>query len=80
MNIEKPKVKTSDTLTKDNMPQISISFFESERSIVGLHCEVLTMCDGARPDKSLILNRYANISIGFIFFIIDVSIKLRGGN
>lgn len=78
--MEKSKAETSDVLKNNRMPQISISFFESDRSLVGLHCEVLTMCDGARPDKSLILNRYANISIGFIFFIIDVSIKLRGGN
>lgn len=65
---------------KNTMPNLSITFFDSDRSLIGINCEVLTMCDGARPDKSLILNRYANISIGFIFFTIDVSIKLRGGN
>ena len=80
MDLKKPKLNMSEALTKDTMPKISITFFDSDRSLIGIHCEVLTMCDGARPDKSLILNRYANISIGFIFFTIDVSIKLRGGN
>lgn len=80
MDLKKPKLSMSESLEKNRIPKVSVTFFESDRSLIGLNCEVLTMCDGARPDKSLILNRYANISIGFIFVTIDISIKLRGGN
>lgn len=60
------------------MPRVSLTFFNPDRSLLGIDCEVLNMCDGIKPDKTFILTRYASISIGLIIITLTVNIKLRG--
>lgn len=60
------------------MPSVSLTFFNPDRSLLGIDCEVLNMCDGIRPDKTFIISRYASISLGLIIITLTINIKLRG--
>lgn len=60
------------------LPTVSLSFFNQDRSLLGIDCEVLNMCDGVRPDKSFIITRYASISFGLVIVTLNINIKLRG--
>jgi len=60
------------------MPTVSFSLFNADRSLFGIECEVLNMCDGIRPDKSFILTRYASISFGIVVALMTINIKLKG--
>jgi hypothetical protein len=62
----------------EKLPTVLLSFFSPDKSLLGIDCEVLNMCDGVRPDKSFIISRYASISIGLIIVTLNVNIKLRG--
>ena len=62
----------------DKIPTVSLSFFSADRSLLGIECEVLNMCDGIRPDKTFIIDRYASLSIGLVIMTLTVNIKLRG--
>lgn len=64
----------------EKIPTVSLSFFSADRSLLGIECEVLNMCDGIRSDKSFILNRYASLSIGLVIMTLTVNIKLKGDN
>jgi len=64
----------------EKIPTVSLSFFSADRSLLGIECEVLNMCDGIRPDKSFILTRYASLSIGLVIMTLTVNIKLKGDN
>ena len=60
------------------MPAVSVTFFDPEKSLLGIDCEVLNMCDGFRPDKTIIISRYASVSLGIIVATINFCVKLRG--
>jgi hypothetical protein len=62
----------------NKMPTVSFSLFNADRSLFGIECEVLNMCDGIRPDKSFILTRYASISFGIVVALMTINIKLKG--
>lgn len=62
----------------DKIPTVSLSFFSADRSLLGIECEVLNMCDGIRPDKTFIIDRYASLSIGLVIMTLTVNIKLKG--
>jgi hypothetical protein len=62
----------------DKIPTVSLSFFSADRSLLGIECEVLNMCDGIRPDKTFIVDRYASLSIGLVVVTLTVNIKLKG--
>jgi len=62
----------------DKIPTVSLSFFSADRSLLGVECEVLNMCDGIRPDKTFIIDRYASLSIGLVIITLTVNIKLKG--
>lgn len=62
----------------DKIPTVSLSFFSADRSLLGIECEVLNMCDGIRPDKTFIIDRYASLSIGLVVITLTVNIKLKG--
>ena len=62
----------------EKIPTVSLSFFSADRSLLGIECEVLNMCDRIRSDKSFILNRYASLSIGLVIVTLTVNIKLKG--
>jgi hypothetical protein len=62
----------------NKMPTVSFSLFNADRSLFGIECEVLNMCDGIRPDKSFILTRYASISFGIVIALMTINIKLKG--
>lgn len=62
----------------EKIPTVSLSFFSADRSLLGIECEVLNMCDGIKPDKTFIINRYASISIGLVIITLTVNIKLKG--
>ena len=64
----------------EKMPAVSLTFFCQERSLFGIDCEVLNMCDGVKPNKSFILSRYASISFGIIIATLTINIKLKGDN
>jgi hypothetical protein len=61
----------------EKMPAVSLTFFNPDRSLFGIDCEVLNMCDGIRPNKSFILSRYASISFGLIIVTLNINIKLK---
>lgn len=62
----------------EKMPAVSLTFFSQDKSLFGIDCEVLNMCDGVRPNKSFILSRYASISFGIIIATLTINIKLKG--
>jgi hypothetical protein len=62
----------------DKIPTVSFSLFNPDRSLFGIECEVLNMCDGIRPDKSFIITRYASISFGIVIALMTINIKLKG--
>ena len=62
----------------DKIPTVSLSFFSADRSLLGIECEVLNMCDGIRTDKTFIIDRYASLSIGLVIMTLTVNIKLKG--
>jgi hypothetical protein len=62
----------------EKVPVVSLTLFCQDRSLFGIDCEVVTMCDGVRPNKSFILRRYASISFGIIIAILTITIKLKG--
>ena len=62
----------------EKMPAVSLTFFSQDKSLFGIDCEVLNMCDGIRPNKSFILSRYASISFGIIIATLTINIKLKG--
>lgn len=64
----------------EKMPVVSLTFFDSEKSLLGIDCEVLNMCDGIKPDKTFIISRYASISFGIIIATLNFNIKLKGDN
>lgn len=64
----------------EKMPSISVTFFNPDRSLLGIDCELLTMCDGVNPDKSLIISRYICFSLGFIIVTLNINVKLKGDN
>jgi hypothetical protein len=62
----------------NKMPTVSFSLFNADRSLFGIECEVLNMCDGIRPDKTFILTKYASISFGIVIALMTINIKLKG--
>ena len=60
------------------MPVVTFTFFDPEKSLLGIDCEVLNMCDGVRLDKTFIISRYASISFGIIIATLNFNIKLKG--
>jgi hypothetical protein len=64
----------------NKMPTVSFSLFNADRSLFGIECEVLNMCDGIRPDKTFILTKYASISFGIVIALMTINIKLKGDN
>ena len=64
----------------EKMPAVSLTFFSQDKSLFGIDCEVLNMCDGISPNKSFILSRYASISFGIIIATLTINIKLKGDN
>ena len=64
----------------EKIPTVSLSFFSADRSLLGIECEVLNMCDGIRPNKTFIITKYASLSIGLVIVTLTVNIKLKGDN
>lgn len=64
----------------EKMPSVSVTFFNPDRSLFGIDCEMLNMCDGLKPDKSLIISRYVSLSLGLIIITLTINIKLKGDN
>jgi hypothetical protein len=64
----------------EKMPSVSLTFFNPDRSLFGIDCELLNMCDGVKPDKSLIISRYIAFSLGFIIATLTINVKLKGDN
>jgi hypothetical protein len=62
----------------EKVPTVNFTMFDPEKSLLGIDCEVLNMCDGLRPDKTFIINRYVSISFGIIVATLNINIKLKG--
>jgi hypothetical protein len=57
-------------------PVLEVSFLHPERVLFGIDTEKLNLCVGSDKEKRLIINNYLTISIGLIFFIVKLNIKM----
>ena len=57
-------------------PAIGISIFDPEKCLLGIDFEVVNLCNGKTADDQLIIDKYLTISIGIVFFMIMVRIKV----
>ena len=57
-------------------PAIGIALFNPERCLLGIDFEVVNLCNGKTADNQLIIDKHLTISIGIVFFMIMVNIKV----